>query len=62
MLKADYVIEDELGRFPVGGGIRSSPILAVYDNCIFATNNTFYIAVGEGMQKQISAEDASSFF
>ncbi|KGJ89608.1 DUF6957 family protein [Colwellia psychrerythraea] len=62
MLKADHVIEDELGRFPVGGWVRSSPILAVYDNCIFETGNTFYIAVGEGMQKQISAEDASSFF
>jgi hypothetical protein len=46
VIKADSIIEDELDRFPAFGWVRSTPIIGLYEECIFETANTFYIAVG----------------
>ncbi|PKF53754.1 hypothetical protein CW748_17690 [Alteromonadales bacterium alter-6D02] len=51
LIKADYIIYDELDRFPAGGWVRTSAILSIHEYCIFATNNTNYILVGSGARK-----------
>jgi len=61
LIKSDHVIEDELKRFPVGGWVRSSPIIKVHQRCIFETGKTFYIAVGSGTAKLINIDDALAF-
>ena len=40
---ADFVIDDQLGRFPYGGWVRTSQLIAVHDNCVYETANTLYI-------------------
>jgi hypothetical protein len=62
LIKSDYVIDDELKRFPVGGWVRSSPIIKVHQSCLFETGSTFYIAVGPGGSKFIDVDDALAFF
>jgi len=61
IVKADNVLFDEKGRFPVGGWVRTSPLKALHQNCIFETGNTFYVLVGEGTRKEVSASDALAF-
>ena len=40
VIKADFIIYDELQRFPIGGWVRTSGIVEVNKHCIFSTHNT----------------------
>lgn len=62
LIKADYIIYDELDRFPVGGWVRTTPILSIHENSIFTTNNTHYILVGSGTRKSVEFKDMTKFF
>ena len=62
LIKADYIIYDELGRFPVGGWVRTTAILSIHENCIFTTNSTSYILVGRGTRKSVEYQDMMRFF
>ena len=62
LIKADYIIYDELDRFPVGGWVRTTAIISIHENCIFATNNTNYILVGSGTRKNVEFKDMMKFF
>jgi len=62
IVKADKILYDELKRFPIGGWVRTSQLIATYHSCIFETKNTFYILVGSGTRKEVSADDAIAFF
>lgn len=62
IVKADYIIDDELKRFPSGGWVRTTAIKEVYENCIFRTGSSSYILVGEGTRKDVDAKDAVKFF
>lgn len=62
LIKADHIIEDELKRFPVGGWVRSTLIVEIYENCIFRTNNSSYILVGKGTRKNVAIDDVTRFF
>lgn len=61
VIKADCILDDEFDRFPAFGWVRSTPIIGVYEKCIFETTNTFYIAVGAGGCKLIDISDALAF-
>lgn len=62
LIKADYIIYDELDRFPVGGWVRTTAILSIHESCIFMTNNTSYILVGRGTRKSVEFKDMMRFF
>lgn len=62
LIKADYIIYDELDRFPVGGWVRTTAILSIHENSIFTTNNTHYILVGSGTRKSVEFKDMTKFF
>lgn len=62
LIKADYIIYDELNRFPVGGWVRTTAILSIHENSIFTTNNTHYILVGSGTRKSVEFKDMTKFF
>ncbi len=53
LIKADYVIDDQAGRFDEGDWVRSSLLLNFHENCVFETRNTFYILVGKGTRKSV---------
>lgn len=58
LVKAERILDDEFGRFPPFGWVRSTAVLTIKNNCIFTTRNTHYILVGSGTRKAVSAEDA----
>lgn len=62
LIKADNVIEDEAGRFPNGGWVRTSPLVRFTEDCIFETKNTLYLLVGNGSRKTVSLSAAVAFF
>lgn len=62
LIKADYIIYDELDRFPVGGWVRTTAILSIHENSIFTTNNTHYILVGSGTRKSVEFKDMTKLF
>lgn len=62
VIKSDYVIDDQVGRFNKGDWVRSSLLLTFHENCIFETPNTFYLLVGEGTRKSINSNLASAMF
>ncbi|MCO6413224.1 MAG: hypothetical protein J5I92_10805 [Thiogranum sp.] len=50
------IVRDSSQRFPIGGGIRTSPVLKLYKNFIVETRNTFYVLVGSGSRKSVEVE------
>jgi len=62
VIKADYVIYDQVGRFNEGDWVRTSLLLRFHENCIFETPNTFYLLVSEGTRKNIDAGLAGAMF
>jgi hypothetical protein len=62
MIKSDYVIEDEAGRFNDGDWVRSSCLKQFHASCLFETQNTVYLLVGSGTRKTIQWDEASRVF
>ncbi|MDP2562774.1 hypothetical protein [Psychrobium sp. 1_MG-2023] len=62
VIKADYVIDDQLGRFNEGDWVRTSLLQTFHENCIFETANTFYLLVGKGTRRKIDAGLAGALF
>ncbi|WP_371257873.1 hypothetical protein [Pseudoalteromonas sp. '520P1 No. 423'] len=62
VIKADYVIDDQIGRFNEGDWVRTSLLLKFHHNCIFETANTFYLLVEEGTRKTINSNLAGAMF
>ncbi|GIU37638.1 MULTISPECIES: DUF6957 family protein [Shewanella] len=57
LVLANHIIEDGQGRFPSGGWVRTTMVIHTHHNCIFETNNTFYILVGSGNSKRLSLNE-----
>ncbi|QYJ80480.1 DUF6957 family protein [Shewanella acanthi] len=57
LVLATNVIEDEKGRFPPGGWVRTSWCMNIHHDAIFETGNTFYILVGNGNCKHLYPEE-----
>lgn len=62
VVKSDHIIEDYACRFNPGDWVRTSLLLKFHHNCIFETQNTFYILVGEGTRKSILTDIAMAMF
>lgn len=62
LIKADTIIDDEAGRFPPNGWVRTSPLTRFTENCIFETLNTAYLLVGQGTRKTVPLATAMAFF
>ncbi len=62
LVYANTIIDDEAGRFPTGGWVRSTAVKSINDNCIFSTRNTHYILVGPGTRKSVSVKDVYKVF
>ena len=61
VIKSDRILYDELKRFPVGGWVRTSPLVESHFNCVFETRSTFYILIGSGTRKSVLANNALAF-
>lgn len=51
MIYAHHVIQDSRGRFRTGDWVRSTPLIAFSENCLFETRNTVYVLTGTGTRK-----------
>jgi hypothetical protein len=56
ILYASNVLQDESYRFREGDWVRSTFLLKMHSNCIFETDNTFYIMVGKGTRKMVDVK------
>lgn len=61
-LVADYVLEDDSGRFAEGAYIRTSFMIACHENCLLETENSIYVLVGTGSKSIISVVQAEKLF
>lgn len=61
IIKADNIIRLNTCRFEVGDWVRTSLLVKFYDNCLFETENTIYILVGQGTRKLVNSSILSVF-
>jgi hypothetical protein len=62
VIVANYVIDDQAGRYNKGDWVRSSYLKKLHQNCLFETSNTFYLLVGEGTRKALNSNKAKTDF
>lgn len=62
MIKTNFVIFDQAGRFSTGDWVRTGLLKRFHHNVFFETENTVYILIGEGTRRTINAGLACSFF
>lgn len=54
------VLFDSRFRFPVGGWVRSTKLVALRDEFIFETRNTRYLLMGQGVRRMSSSGAVAS--
>ena len=59
---ANHIIFDQMGRFPEGGGVRTSLLSKFIPPAIFETRNTIYILTGKGTREVKSIREAGRLF
>lgn len=59
---ATHVIDDQRQRWSNGSHVRTTLLINLHDRCVFETQNTFYILVGNGTEKSISSDIAVSVY
>lgn len=62
LIFAHTVIYDSSRRFDVGDFVRTSPLYKWEEDFIFATLNSAYLLMGDGVRKRASLETVASFF
>ncbi len=62
LIFAHTVIYDSSRRFDVGDLVRTSPLYKWEEGFIFATLNSAYLLMGDGVRKRASLETVASFF
>ena len=60
IIYAHNIIEDQRGRFPPGGFIRSSFLREFTAPGFFLTGNTMYVLIGKGVRKQMTLDFSAS--
>lgn len=60
IIYSNYVLFDSRYRFPVGGWVRSTMLVALRDGFIFETRNTRYLLMGPGVRKTTSLSAVGS--
>lgn len=53
MVYADCIVRDEQHRWDVGQWVRSSPLKSFTHGCLFETENTVYVLLGDGSRTGI---------
>ncbi len=53
MVYADFIVYDKQHRWSVGQWVRSSPLKSFTHECLFETENTVYVLLGEGYRAGI---------
>lgn len=48
MMYADTIVRDEQNRWESGEWVRSSPLRSFRQGCLFETENTVYVLLGDG--------------
>lgn len=61
MLYGDVLI-DSLGRFDEGEWLRSTPLVAFTQGCLFETRDTVYVLLGHGVRKRAELSDIVKIF
>lgn len=59
---ATHVIEDQRQRWGIGAQVRTTLLVKLHDRCIFETENTFYILVGNGTEKSVNLDVVASLY
>lgn len=62
VILARTVIYDSSRRFDIGDFVRTSPLYKWKEGFIFATLNSAYILLGDGVRKRASLETVASLF
>lgn len=62
VLFAHTVIYDSSRRFDVGNVVRTSPLYKFEEGFIFATLNSAYILLGDGVRKRASLDAVANIF
>lgn len=62
LIFAHTVIYDSSRRFDVGDFVRTSPLYKWEEGFIFATLNSAYLLMGDGVRKRATLETVASFF
>ena len=60
IIYARNVINTNTRRFDIGDWVRTSPLVRFSNNCLFETNSTVYVLVGNGTRKTVNAESILS--
>lgn len=59
---SDMVVSDSTGRVPSGGWVRSTFLESLSAGCIFETQNTNYILLGDGRDEVISLTELYALY
>ena len=62
ILYAHQVVLDSRCRFFPGDWIRTSPLIALTDDCFFETGNTVYVLLGNGTRKTAELSTVNMIF
>lgn len=62
LLYAHEVVFDSRGRFLPGDWVRSTLLVELRESCLFETENTVYILLGDGARKQADPSIVTSIF
>lgn len=52
LVYAHHCIQDSAGRFKAGEWVRTTPLVAFHEPCVFETVNTLYVLCGPGQRKR----------
>lgn len=59
---SDEVVSDSTGRVAPGGWVRSTFLVSLNASCIFETNNTNYILLGDGRDEVINLAELYALY
>lgn len=62
LILAHTVIYDSSRRWDVGNFVRTSPLYRFEENFIFATLNSCYLLIGDGVRKRATLQTVSNIF
>lgn len=62
LLYSSHVLYDSLDRFDKGNWVRSTLMVRFIDECLFETQNTVYILIGDGKRKNADPSVVMSIF
>lgn len=62
ILYVHEVVTDSRRRFRTGDWVRSTFLIELTQECLFETDNTIYVLLGNGCRKQVAPKVFASIF